>query len=78
MLEPARLGSQRLHFDIPKTSATRTNDLKSFTEMERKYLLKVLAHTNWNVGGENGASTILGMPVSTLRSRMKKLGIQRP
>ena len=68
----------QLHFDIPQTADVETGDLKSFEEMEREYILKVLDHVKWKVGGENSASIILGTPASTLRSRMKKLGIQRP
>lgn len=68
----------KLHFILPITSEARTTNLKTFEEMERDYILKVLDHAKWKVDGENSASTILGMPESTLRSRMKKLGIQRP
>jgi formate hydrogenlyase transcriptional activator len=50
--------------------------LVSMEEMERAYIEEVLRHTRDQVGGSGGASEILGMPVSTLRSRMKKLGIR--
>jgi transcriptional regulator with GAF, ATPase, and Fis domain len=45
--------------------------------MERQYILDVLKAKNWKIGGEDSAASILGMPSSTLRSRMKKLGIKR-
>ena len=67
----------RLDFNLPTTPDSTTADLKSFEEMEREYLLKVLDTTKWKIEGDNSASTILRMPPSTLRSRMKKLGIQR-
>jgi len=38
----------------------------------------VLEQTNWKVSGKNGASEILGLARSTLRARMKKLGIKTP
>jgi transcriptional regulator with GAF, ATPase, and Fis domain len=44
--------------------------------MEREYIIEVLRQTNGTVGGKGGAAEILGLPPSTLRSRMKKLGIK--
>ena len=44
--------------------------------MERDYILEALRQTNGMVGGEGGAAEILGLPPSTLRSRMKKLGVR--
>jgi formate hydrogenlyase transcriptional activator len=38
----------------------------------------VLASTRWVLEGPKGAAAILNMNPSTLRSRMKRLGIQRP
>ena len=32
---------------------------------------------NGQISGENGAATLLGLPESTLRSKMKKLSIKR-
>ena len=38
----------------------------------------VLATTRGRVYGEGGAAEILGLKPTTLQSRMKKLGVQRP
>lgn len=46
-------------------------------QVEREHILKVLKSTGWRVSGKNGAAEVLGLKESTLRSRMKKLGIQR-
>ena len=43
-----------------------------------KLSTRVLQQTDWVVGGDTGAANILGLPASTLRSKMKKLGIGRP
>jgi transcriptional regulator with GAF, ATPase, and Fis domain len=51
---------------------------KSFEEMEREYILRVLEAKNWRIGGEDSAASTLGMHVNTLRARMKKLGIKKP
>lgn len=51
---------------------------QSLEEVERAHILKVLESTNWRVSGKGGAAEILGLKESTLRARMKKLGIRRP
>jgi formate hydrogenlyase transcriptional activator len=50
--------------------------LVSMEEMERAHIEEILRHTGGQIGGAGGAAEILGLPVSTLRSRMKKLGIR--
>ena len=52
--------------------------LKGLEAMERDHILKVLQETRWKINGEGGASSVLGLHPSTLRSRIKKLGIKRP
>ena len=47
----------------------------SLDELNARYIRKILKHTRGKISGPNGASEILGVNVSTLRSRMKKLGI---
>ena len=47
----------------------------SLQEMEREYILNILEGTRWRIEGKNGAALILGLHPSTLRSRMRKLGI---
>ncbi len=51
---------------------------KSLSEVERDYIVRVLEQTQWKVSGKNGAAEILGLDRSTLRARMRKLGIVRP
>jgi formate hydrogenlyase transcriptional activator len=50
--------------------------LTTMEDMERSYIEEVLRHANGMIAGKGGAAEILGMPSSTLRSRMKKLGIK--
>ncbi len=47
-------------------------------EMERGHILEILESTGWRVSGPVGAARLLGLKESTLRSRMKRLGIMRP
>jgi formate hydrogenlyase transcriptional activator len=50
-------------------------DLK---EVERRHILQTLTLTNWHIAGPQGAAVRLGIPPSTLRSRMKQFGMKRP
>ena len=57
-------------------SAIRTKS--ELREIERNTLLRALEESRWKVAGTRGAAQKLGIPPSTLSSRMKALGIQRP
>lgn len=50
---------------------------KPLAEIEKAYIIDVLNDCHWRIGGTSGAAKILGLPDSTLRSRMNKLNIQR-
>ena len=58
---------------IPANEPTQTLD-----EMERDYIQEVLTLKNWRIDGPKGAAVVLDLKPSTLRFRMKKLGINRP
>ncbi len=45
---------------------------------ERKNLLTVLEKTYWKIKGENGAAELLGVKATTLKARIKKMGLKRP
>jgi formate hydrogenlyase transcriptional activator len=47
-------------------------------EVERQHMLAVLAQRRWVIEGQAGAAAALGLRPSTLRSRMKKLGVRKP
>ena len=50
---------------------------KTLADNERSYIIRLLEEYNWLIGGKKGVAEILDVPVSTLRSKMKKLGIER-
>src|SRR5215207_8972192 len=56
-------------------SAGAQSELVSLEENERRHIEAVLRHTKGVIGGRGGAAEILQLPISTLRSRMKKLGL---
>lgn len=70
--------------EIPKAYFTQApgrgkkTGLVPLEEYEKEYILEVLQHTRGAVYGPRGAAVILGLKPSTLQSRMKKLGIEKP
>lgn len=58
---------------LPDNGARR---LLSLTENEEAHIRMVLRHTGGRISGPQGAAKILGVPPSTLRSRIKKLGLK--
>jgi len=51
---------------------------ETIEEVERAHMERVLVACDWKIRGEGGAAERLGLKRTTLQSRMKKLGIQRP
>lgn len=58
-------------------SANNKAKLETLEQVEKAHIIKVLEHCHWRIGGEKGAALLLGLPDSTLRSKMKKLNIFR-
>ncbi len=50
---------------------------RSLRQVEREHIVRVLDATGWTIEGPRGAAAILDLKASTLRSRMRKLGIER-
>jgi formate hydrogenlyase transcriptional activator len=46
-------------------------------QIERNHIVHTLEKSSWVVGGRRGAATRLGLPRTTLISKMRKLGISR-
>jgi transcriptional regulator with GAF, ATPase, and Fis domain len=46
-------------------------------EVERAHIRRVLEATRWAIEGDRGAARILGLNPSTLRGRLRKLGIRK-
>ena len=66
--------------DMPlqaESSAAAEKNSRSLEATERAHIESVLASTGGVVEGPKGAAAILSMNPSTLRSRMRRLGIQR-
>jgi PAS domain S-box-containing protein len=60
---------------LPGAEVSETEFL-SLDEAQRSHICRVLGQTGGRVGGPGGAAEILKMKPTTLRSKMKRLGIQ--
>jgi len=69
-LDPIPLSSPE-----PTTLESRSS---KFSDCARSLILQTLEDTGWMIGGSDGAAARLGLPRTTLISKMKKLGISRP
>lgn len=53
-------------------------DGETLEQGEYRLILRTLKKVHWRVEGAGGAAELLNVHASTLRSRMRKLGITRP
>jgi DNA-binding NtrC family response regulator len=71
------------HIPLPVIDEVKINNnsngwyFKTIQENEREHIINVLEKCNGRIRGAGGASEILGLPPTTLASRMQKLGIKR-
>jgi len=72
--------------ELPDLSAPReapplpamTEPHRRIEEVERAHIEQVLGESGWVIEGPEGAAAALGLRPSTLRSRMVRLGVERP
>jgi len=62
----------------PETPSDRILSAQELGQLERRNYVRALETCGWRISGENGAARMLGLNASTMSSRMKALGIQRP
>jgi transcriptional regulator with GAF, ATPase, and Fis domain len=83
-----------LDFDLPATESALVRsqqpvhakgdaDPEFLTEAElqrreRNNLLAILEKTHWKIKGADGAAELLGVKPTTLKARIKKMGLSRP
>jgi transcriptional regulator with GAF, ATPase, and Fis domain len=53
-------------------------NISLLSDIEREHIKKILGKTLWKISGPGGAASFLGLKPTTLRHRMKKLGIKKP
>lgn len=59
-----------------RTAAVVAGPWPTLDEMMARHIRQTLKKTNGQVGGKGGAADLLGINASTLRAKMRKLGIQ--
>lgn len=64
-------------FQREPTAAATEYRIKTIEENERDHILDVLKKCNGKIWGVDGAAELLNIPPSTLKSKMKKLGIKK-
>jgi transcriptional regulator with GAF, ATPase, and Fis domain len=63
---------------LTRTTFPDSSAMLSLADAERRHIVDVLQKSNWRNAGRGGAAEILDLKCTTLQSKMKKLGIQRP
>ena len=72
----APLGELKLTTTTTIAVPPPTSEPRSLEDVERQHIQEILEQTRGVIGGKGGAAEILGLPTSTLRNRMKKLGLK--
>lgn len=76
---PATAPEERVRTGAALSAASaETGDagpLRTLAEVNREHIERVLAHTEGRIEGKGGTADVLGINPHTLRSRMRKLGI---
>ncbi len=75
---PSSPGAEPRVDDMSHVQANEPAGTRSLNDAERRHIETVLAQTGGVIEGPSGAARILDLHPNTLRSRMKKLGVQRP
>src|SRR5258708_5577491 len=73
---------KQIHLPLPKQHSPSPSSkeafvVKTINENEREFILKTLKYCSGRIAGECGAAQLLGVPPSTLNSKMKRLGIRK-
>ncbi|HMC01518.1 MAG TPA: sigma 54-interacting transcriptional regulator [Flavobacteriaceae bacterium] len=66
---------QQIHTEVKPEKILTSKELN---DLEKENILKALRQTRWKISGKNGAAELLQLPPTTLSSRIKALGIERP
>ncbi|WP_245758172.1 sigma 54-interacting transcriptional regulator [Bizionia echini] len=82
LVERAIILSNDEKLKIPNFKSSEKESLISSTnlsldDVQRIHIKKILHKTNWKIEGPDGAAELLQMKPSTLRDRMKKLGLKK-
>ncbi len=68
----------KLDWFLAGEKSSEQQSSETLEDIERIHIVKIMEECHWKINGENGAAEKLNMHPNTLRSKMKKLGIDRP
>jgi len=68
----------RLTIALPTSSRPTLRHGGTMAEVEKAHIRSVVESTCWRIRGSGGAAERLGLPPTTLETRMAKLGLARP
>ncbi len=66
------------HLETSQNANHESAPIQTLETVERVHITRALEKCNWRIYGPKGAALKLGLHHSTLRYRMRKLGIQKP
>jgi formate hydrogenlyase transcriptional activator len=69
---------RRLTIPVPQSSASAAKRSPKLADVEKEHIRAVLETTGWRIRGAGGAAERLGLPPTTLETRLAKLGLRRP
>jgi transcriptional regulator with GAF, ATPase, and Fis domain len=78
-------GDYLKEFEFPTAKSVSAGDCygsdehspKTIDDNEREHILRTLKLCNGKINGKSGAASVLGVPPSTLQSKIKRLGIKK-
>lgn len=73
----AELQDELLDLEIRQEDSPNASGIKTIMENERDHIIDVLNKCKGKISGFGGAADLLGIPATTLNSKIKKLGITR-
>jgi formate hydrogenlyase transcriptional activator len=69
---------RQLVIPVPQSSSAATKRSPKLADVEKEHIRTVLETTSWRIRGAGGAAERLGLPPTTLETRLAKLGLRRP
>jgi transcriptional regulator with GAF, ATPase, and Fis domain len=67
----------RLTIPLPQPTAAATRRSAKLADVEKAHIRSVLESAGWRIRGAGGAAERLGLPPTTLETRLAKLGLKR-
>jgi formate hydrogenlyase transcriptional activator len=68
----------RLSIPVPRATVSSAIPSTKIDDVQREHIRSVLERVGWRIRGTGGAAEQLGLPPTTLATRMSKLGLVRP